>query len=234
MVKLKYLISSLSVANIALMAFVFIFLASFITPRFTMRMTNPLPRPGKVYVPAEDVRPSERNVPSLADFVAVAEDNLFHPERIIPPDKKKEEQPLPKPEFVLYGTLVTDTVSLAYLEDQKAPRNTPGRGKRQTALKKGDSMSGFLLKEIETDKVVMVRGEEKMTVYVRDPQKKKSRVAETGQKLYPHQEPAKPASPPPRLPAPKQPERIETKILPPQNAEEQSIINLFEKDRQNR
>jgi hypothetical protein len=36
-------------------------------------------------------------------------------------------------------------------------------------LRKGDSLSGFTLKEIETDKIVMMRGEEKITVPINDP-----------------------------------------------------------------
>ena len=102
----------------------------------------------------------------------IAEENLFHPERKIPAEKKVE-QALPKPEFVLYGTLITDDIKLAYLEDRKAPYNTPGRGKRQTVLKIGDTMSSFTVKEIDTDKVVMVRGEDRIEVNVIDPAKPK-------------------------------------------------------------
>lgn len=80
---------------------------------------------------------------------------------------------MPKPEFVLYGTLITNDISFAYLEDTKAPRNTPGRGKRQIAMKKGDTLSGFNLKEINVDSIVMARGEEKITIYVYNTQKPK-------------------------------------------------------------
>ncbi|MEW6003375.1 MAG: hypothetical protein AB1638_12130, partial [Nitrospirota bacterium] len=117
---------------------------------------------------------AESSVPSLTDFMMIAEDNLFHPERKIPVEKPVAP-PLPKPEFVLYGTLITDDTNLAYLEDLKAPYSTPGRGKRQTALRKGDSMSGFILKDIEADKIVMVRGEEKIEVYLNDTQRPKTR-----------------------------------------------------------
>jgi peptidoglycan hydrolase CwlO-like protein len=36
-------------------------------------------------------------------------------------------------------------------------------------------LSGFVLKEIETDKITMVRGEEKLIVAMNDPQKAKAR-----------------------------------------------------------
>ena len=112
--------------------------------------------------------------PSAMDYIIIADQNLFHPERIIPPEKK-EEAALPKPEFVLYGILITDDVSLAYMEDKKALRTTPGRGNRQTILKKGNTLSGFTLKEIDPDKVVMVRGEETLVVKVMDSSAKKQR-----------------------------------------------------------
>ena len=98
----------------------------------------------------------------------ISEENPFHPERKIPVEKKAE-QPLPKPEFVLYGTLITDDLKMAYLEDLKAPRSTSGRGKRQVALKQGDSLSGFRVKEIEAGKVVMVRGDDRIIVPIIDP-----------------------------------------------------------------
>ncbi|MEI6315578.1 MAG: hypothetical protein WCO89_11965, partial [Syntrophus sp. (in: bacteria)] len=82
--------------------------------------------------------------PPFTDFAKIPDHNLFHPDRKIIADKI----PLPMPEIVLYGTLITDEVSVAYIEDKKAPQATPGRGKRQTAVKKGDSVSGFIVKEI--------------------------------------------------------------------------------------
>jgi hypothetical protein len=144
---------------------------------FNMNIKYTLPA-GKKIVGDDDEKPADSHIPSPADYMMIAEENLFHPERKIPAEKK-EEQPLPKPEFVLYGTLITDNISLAYLEDLKAPHSTPGRGKRQTALRKGDTLSGFTLKEIETEKIVMVRGEERIELKVADSSKPKIRGTDT-------------------------------------------------------
>jgi type II secretory pathway component PulC len=124
--KLKYLFSNISVINVLLIAIIFLFVAHYLFPLFTMPVKYSLPLKEKTYREDKQTDVAERKVPSPADFVSISEENLFHPERKIPPEKK-EEQPLPKPEFVLYGTVLTDTVSLAYLEDRKAPRNTQGR-----------------------------------------------------------------------------------------------------------
>jgi hypothetical protein len=104
----------------------------------------------------------------------IADDNLFHPERLIPAGKF-DDQPLEQPEFVLYGTLITDGVRVAYLEDLKSPRSTEGRGRRQEVVKIGDTLSGFTLKEIHQDKVIMERGQDTMVVDLLDSSSKKAR-----------------------------------------------------------
>jgi len=114
--------------------------------------------------------------PSPSEYTLVGENNLFHPERIIPVEKQ-EEKPLPKPDIVLYGTMIMGEVKIAYLEDLKEPRSSPGRGRRQLKLREGDSLSGFVLKEITTDKIVMVRGEEKLSVSIYDSHKKPKTIA---------------------------------------------------------
>ncbi len=116
--------------------------------------------------------------PPLQEYAMVAEKNLFHPDRIIP--SKKEEIVIPKPEFILYGTLITDNVSIAYMSDKKAARTTPGRGQRQTSLKIGETMSGYTLREVLHDRVVMVNGDNRIEVKVISPGSKKDRGATGG------------------------------------------------------
>lgn len=118
----------------------------------------------------------EMEFPSPAEYMIVGENNLFHPDRIIPAEKK-EETPLPKPEIVLYGTMIMGEVKVAYLEDLKEPRSSPGRGRRQMKLQQGDSLSGFVLKEITPDRIIMVRGEEKLSVSIYDSHKKPKTIA---------------------------------------------------------
>ena len=113
--------------------------------------------------------------PPLQEYAVVAEKNLFHPDRIIP--AKKEELAVPRPEFVLYGTLITDHVSIAYISDSKMQRTTPGRGQRQTGLKIGETMSGYTLKEVLHDHVVMARSDDRIEVKVIGHDNKKKRGA---------------------------------------------------------
>jgi len=107
------------------------------------------------------------------DYTLIADQNLFHPERKIPTDKPSDkEKPLPKAEFVLYGTVIDGDMSLAYVDDKQSPISTPGRGKRLRVLKKGDSLSGYILKDIMPDRIVMARGEDVITVDLMNPKAK--------------------------------------------------------------
>jgi hypothetical protein len=167
MIRLKLLLKNINLLNLLLMATILLFANYTIFLMFITKMKYTLPSVTKTIFSDKETL-EEPPSPSSSDYIMVSENNLFHPDRKIPP-VKKEEVPMPKPEFVLYGTLLTPETSLAYLEDLKTPRNTPGRGKRQITLKKGDMMSGFVLKEIYPEKIMMVRGEEKIVVNVHNP-----------------------------------------------------------------
>ena len=171
--RFKTIIRNINVLNILLISVIIMSISYSLFPLLDIKVKYTLPTPKKT---VEDTKEKavQTQTPSIAEYTMIAEENLFHPERKIPVEKK-EEKPLPKPDFVLYGTLITDDISLAYLEDLKAPQSTPGRGKRQTALRKGDTMSGFTLKEIGPENIVMVRGEEKMIVNLNDSSHPKGR-----------------------------------------------------------
>src|SRR4030042_2543192 len=175
----RRLLINCNLLNGILVAASLIFASCFLLPRLDSNST---------FVPATMIKkkPSERNRPeeqkfqnpSPLHYVSIVDQNLFHPERKIPPEKRPETDLL-KPEFVLYGTLITPDLSMAYLEDKKAPVTTPGRGRRQTVLKKGESLSGFVLKKIKPDKVVMNRGEEVIMVLLEEAGSPKTRESFT-------------------------------------------------------
>ena len=112
------------------------------------------------------------------DFMLIADQNLFHPERKIPVEKPQAAQPPLKPALVLFGTLITGNMRVAYVDDIKAPLTTPGRGKRMRVLKIGDMVGDFMLIEIDPDKIILARGSEVMTVDLADPKGKRQRTGE--------------------------------------------------------
>ncbi|MEW5745807.1 MAG: hypothetical protein AB1805_10290 [Nitrospirota bacterium] len=206
----KSLLKNITVLNLLLLGGVLLFAQYGLLPLFNIKITL-APIPAKAVVEEKKEEPAagseQHAIPPLMEYTVIAEQNVFHPDRKIPP-LKQPEKVVPKPEFVLYGTLVTDTVSLAYLSDKKAPRSTPGRGQRQTALKIGDSLSGYTLKEVHHQKVVMVRGEDRVEVKVIAADKSKGRssgdkaaAAPGGEAVHhPEEEGVSPATPPPSRP----------------------------------
>jgi hypothetical protein len=222
MVQLRPVLRNINLLNILLLAIVVVFALRVFMPALYQDIRYLLPPPKKT-IEAEKEPLLQQKISSLSDYMIISEENPFHPERKIPVEKKVE-QPLPKPEFVLYGTLITDDLKLAYLEDLKSPRSTSGRGKRQVALKKGESLSGFTLKEIEAGKIVMARGDDRIIIPIIDsahPREAQVTTAQTEPPQQPQQKPAirtresqrtRPAVTTPRtLPAPS------TRTLPPRN-----------------
>ncbi|MBE0558280.1 MAG: hypothetical protein IH628_13695 [Proteobacteria bacterium] len=134
-----------------------------------------LPAVEETAAPSGEQKALSRPFP-VTDYTVISDKNLFHPERKIPLEKRPEKA-VPKPDVVLYGTLIADDASYAFIEDKQAPYSTPGRGKRQITLKKGDRLSGYTLREITEDRIVLVKGEEKVVVMLDDSGKKRTDAA---------------------------------------------------------
>lgn len=187
---LQYLLRNITPLNIILAIALVILLDYVAAPMYGTSSSLKLPEVKVTAVAPEDIHPQEQ-APSISDYTVIAEQNLFNSGRTIPVLVKKEDKPaLPKPDIILYGTLISEDLELAYIEDKKSPQSTPGRGKRQTALKKGDAVSGYILKDIEADKITLVREDDTLVVYLKDPQKPKIReVAASHQTTAPQQLP---------------------------------------------
>ncbi len=168
----RYLARSANLLNALLFAGLITLVVFVVLPLFHMKTGSVLPG---LHVKAdvqEAALPAEPATPPVLDYAAGGEQNLFHPERRIPPEKKVQET-LPRPELVLYGTVVSNGSSLAFIEDKKTPKTTEGRGKRQSVIKRGDTVSGFVLREVREDRIVLVRGDDIMTVHLVEAGKKR-------------------------------------------------------------
>lgn len=185
-----------TVLNVLLAVAVMLAGTGIVFPLARMDYRYRLPRIAQHAVPAEERPVEDTPAPLPTDYAVVGEMNLFHPERITPIDKKAE---LPKPELILYGTIVDDKQQVAFIEDKKAPVTSPGRGKRQTIVKKGSVINGFTVTEIARDRIVLVRGEERMSVGLMDGEKRKDGTERDKKKSLPPTIP--PSAPAPPLPS---------------------------------
>lgn len=174
--RLRAIIRNINVLNVVLLAVIAGFAAYILPPLLDVQATYTPPAAKKVQETKEE-KAAAPQPPSAMEYTVVAEQNVFNPGRKIPTEKKEEKQ-LPKPDFVLFGTVITPDTSVAFIEDMKAPYTSPGRGKRQRALHLGSVLSGFTLREVHPDTVVMARGEERIELKVIDASKAKLRESE--------------------------------------------------------
>ena len=176
----QYILKNITLLNLGLLAVA----AALLTLAFAPLMTDSSFKtpPPETLVGSRGLLPQANTTtvrpPAYTDYVSIADQNLFHPMRQISV-AKNADQALPKPDVILYGTLITDSLQIAYVEDKNTPRTTPGRGKRQIAMRRGEMLSSYVLKEIDKDRIELVRGDDKITVYLSS--QKKERSGETTQ-----------------------------------------------------
>ncbi|MBI5674271.1 MAG: hypothetical protein HZC48_00385 [Nitrospirae bacterium] len=175
MAKSRYIIRQINLINLALagaLAFFVYMLFSLVNAAF--EFSPPPAKSTDAAIAEEVVKAAESPAPSTYDYTTITEQNLFHPDRKMVASTT-ENAPLVRPDFVLYGTMITDDANIAFLSDLKEPRTTPGRGGRQWALNMGDKLNGYTLSEIYTNSVVMVNGDDRIELTVIDPAKAKVR-----------------------------------------------------------
>jgi hypothetical protein len=174
---IRYLVRSINPLNILLLIIAVTAIVCVLSPLMKTNARYSLPQTKSKRI-EEVEKPQEKTVNILpSDYTVIGELNLFHPERRVPVDRKAEE--IPKPELILYGTMVQDNVQYAFIEDKKNPKTTPGRGSRQTTIKKGDVVGGFVVSEIGTDRITLTKGDDKMTVLLTNTDKRNSSTGST-------------------------------------------------------
>lgn len=178
--KSRYIIRQINLINLLLAGVLVLFiymLFSLVNAAFEYSL--PPAKSTSADIAEDGVKADESALPSPDYYIMITEQNLFHPDRKMVASAK-EGAPVVRPDFVLYGTMITDDASIAFIDDLKAPRTTPGRGKRQRALRLGDKLSGYTLSEVYADGAVMLNGEDRIELAVIDPLKQRGSEMSTG------------------------------------------------------
>jgi hypothetical protein len=174
----QYLIDSLNVLNLCLFAAAGVFFFYFLYPLLNVPLSVNVPLPKEISSGATaSAADPEKQAP--ADYAVIEAQNLFHPNRIIPPEKTAALQ-VPRPELVLHGTMITGGLKIAFVQDKKAAPTSPGRGIRQVALKEGETISGYKLTQVTDKMIVLASGEDQMTLYLDELKERKSEITGTG------------------------------------------------------
>ena len=177
---IKVIQHSMTIMNLLLLTAVFVLFFVFAYPLIKKEVKVVIPNP-KV-MRAQDEKKQHQNDIAYSDYFPIIDKNMFHPERV-PPAEKKEEKRIIRPEIILHGTLIIGERKIAYIEDKKNPYSTPGRGKRQVALAPGSSIGSYTLKEINPESIILVYGEDKMIVNLRDQKDRKYNETKSQQSL---------------------------------------------------
>ena len=176
MSNLRTLYKNINIINILLTITLVLFILYGVLPLLDadIEYTMPPLSEGSAEAPDKSKEPSVTKTAFQSDYISITERNLFHPDRKIP-EPVIEETAVARPEFVLYGTMMIGDVKIAYMEDMNSPISTPGRGKRQKAVSKGDRLSGYILDEVYQDRVLMVKEDDSIEVNIIDPSQPKIR-----------------------------------------------------------
>lgn len=170
----------INILNLLILIVAVGFYVNFLKPLLTTSLSVELPIPKETSLEMQ-IGADKAAKPALSDYRLIGEQNLFHPDRVMPVEKadkteKKVAISGPRPELVLHGTMIVNGLKIAYVEDKKATPTTPGRAARQLVVKEGDSISGFVLKQITENMIVLANGEEQMTLYLDELKDRKGEI----------------------------------------------------------
>jgi len=173
----------------------------------------------------EEIRPSQKKTQiekgkaeepkkDIAAYQVIIQKDLFRPSRTeYKPPAKSALPPTPPPK--LFGILIMDNNKIAILEDSTS--------KKKKNYHIGESVGDLVVSEIEKDKVILLRGDEKVIVNLREVKtinvSSRPGAARTRPAPRPLPPPARkpPVSGPPQQPAPPMPEMMEEfpEVIPP-------------------
>jgi len=169
---IKALLKNINVLNLLLLAMAIFLFLKFNDSLNDKKINFTIFNPKEVLMETEEKAAAEKAA-NYTDYAVIAEKNLFHPQRKMNSEKAEEQQQLAKPDIILYGTIISDEKKTAYVEDRKSPYSTAGRGKRQIAVNEGGMIAGYKLAKVNADSIVLVRGEDKITITLNIQKEKK-------------------------------------------------------------
>lgn len=109
-----------------------------------------------------------------ADFLSIAENNIFHPERKeFPITAIAQPQPNVRPQITLYGVAITGDYQSATIAQTGKP--IPKGGRETATIKIGDQIGDYKLTKIMPDRIQLTNGEDSFEVLLFDPKTPKKR-----------------------------------------------------------
>jgi hypothetical protein len=138
----------------------------------------------------------------INDYETSVQKDLFRPSRSAAPSEMSSIVPLEKPK--LFGTIIMDSGKSAILEDPIT--------KTTKLYNLNDSIAGFVVSDIREDKVILLRGTEKIEVMLREVKGASMLRPPTGPQMPPQR--PQPINRPRRVPTPRRPPVPEQPPMP--------------------
>ena len=92
-------------------------------------------------------------------YLVIVEKDLFRPSRTDPKTDSGTQISHPSELLKLFGTIIMNNEKIAILEDPSTKKSKP--------YHINDSLSGFVITDIQKDKIVVLRGDEKIEIKLR-------------------------------------------------------------------
>jgi hypothetical protein len=110
-----------------------------------------------------------------ANFLSIAENNIFHPERKeFPITAITQPQPNVRPQITLYGVAIAGDYQSASIAQTGKP--IPKGGRETMTIKIGDRLGDYKLTKIMPDRIQFTNGEDSFEVLLFDPKTPKKRM----------------------------------------------------------
>ena len=118
---------------------------------------------------------SSQEAPPRASFLAIAEKNIFNPERKEFPFAAMEQpKPTVRPQITLYGVAIAEGYQSASITQTGKP--IPKGERETTTVKIGDRIGDYNLTKIMPDRIQLTNGEDSFEVLLFDPKAPKKRI----------------------------------------------------------
>ncbi|MEF9425793.1 MAG: hypothetical protein L0956_00930 [Candidatus Mariimomonas ferrooxydans] len=175
--------------------------------KFIKVLVNPVDIPAKstLQIQVDKKNTAGRRKVNLneGEYLVIARKDLFRPSRSAPESGDAFQISRPSESLKLFGTIIMNNDKIAIMENPYTKISKP--------YHLNDSISGFIITDIQKDKIIVLRGSEKIEIKLRDMKGFTTPSSTSSPKpLIKSKKPKKRKLRPPRKPTPRQSSRTDS------------------------
>lgn len=132
--------------------------------KFIKVLVNPIDIPAKstlqIQVDKKNIAGRRKVNLNEGEYIVIARKDLFRPSRSAPESGDAFHISRPSESLKLFGTIIMNNDKIAIMEDPYTKTSKP--------YHLNDSISGFIITDIQKDKIIVLRGSEKIEIKLRN------------------------------------------------------------------